>query len=445
MFSLCENEEKSLTFYINRLSFIDMMYMKYFLFGFLLLAGIQKSSSQIKILTDDDFFNQKHASLNTIELKIINNTILVPVQLKGGLRVYFILDTGVTNPIITDPMIVNLLGIEYERSYELTGYGTDRPILAHVGNNFEYSIGAYPESFTGQVIYLDQALHIDELLGEPVYGIIGYSFFNNFHVKLDFSREKMIIKKPNQTYKYGKKYKKIPLEIIGNKPFIQVETENNEATDSLKLLIDTGFTGAMNLYPQNEHILATEEPNIPNYLGIGLNGLVTSTMFKVDELNLNSQFQLPSVSTNLIDSTSLINTSIQNYSDGSLGIEVLRRFIVVFDYSNKMMFLRKKSSQFNDEFLYNASGIRIREDFDRSNNRMIKITHLREASNAKQIGLLEDDEIIEIDGRNVSGQKIESIYERLNNFDEPNRSILVNRNDSTRMYQFIINNEVPWN
>lgn len=419
--------------------------MKQVLLILFFLFTCQNLFCQIKIITEDDYFNKKRSSKNIVDLKIVNNTILVPLELKRGLRVYFILDTGAIHPIITDPLIVNLIDLKYERSIELTGYGIEEPILAHVASGFEYSIGGYDEKFTEKVLYLDESLNIYEKLGEPVYGILGYSFFKNYHVKIDFELERMYLTKPDKKHRYGRRYKCFPLEIIANRPFIRLQTENNNQKNSLKMLIDTGFSGAVNIYPHQNEILEEEQAIIPHYLGVGLNGLVTSTMFKLDELHFNDIFTLKSVTTNLMDSISLVNTNIQNYSDGSIGVETLRRFYVIFDYANGHLVLRKKHSTFNDKFHYNASGIRIQEVYPKDGNRMIILSNIREESNAAIVGLAKKDQIIEIDGKNVRNLEIETIYKRLNNFSEPNRTITVKRNNELKTFQFKINNEVPWN
>ena len=418
--------------------------MKRLFFILLFVFAVQNSFSQIKIIKTDEVFDYGRAN-NIIDIKIVNNTILIPVELKRNLRVYFILDSGVTYPIITDPMIVNLIDLEYERSFELTGYGREEPLLAHVADGFEYSIGSYPEMFLEKVVFLDKPLPIDESLGEPVYGILGYSFFKNFHIKIDFGREKMYIKDPEDEQRYNSKYKCFSMEVIANRPFIELETNNDNRSEKLKLLIDTGFTGAVNLYPHKEDLLGVNQPKISNYLGIGLNGIVTSTMFKLDELNFNELFKLKSVTTNLMDSISLKNTTIQNYSDGSIGVETLRRFIVVIDYQNNLLRLRRKNSSYGDKFRYNASGIRVQEFFDQKGKRKVILTHIRSESNAEQAGLLREDVLLKIDGKNVSQYALEDIYRRLNNFSEPERSILVLRNDKEQEFDFTINNEVPWN
>lgn len=397
---------------------------------------------QIEIIKQEDVFRKGRR--NSVQIKIVNNTILLPVQLQNNLKVYFILDTGVTNPIITDDLITALLPLTIERSFQLKGYGMDKPLRAFVADGFEYSVGHFKKKIAEKVIILEEPIALNEFLGEPVYGILGYSFLKNYNVKIDYQRELIYLREPEEEQSYPKRYQSYDVEWIGNRAYIQLPVKNQTYQDTLKLLIDTGFTGAMNLYPEQAPLLQPNQPYIDHYLGIGLNGLITSKLFKIDALLFDDGQALESVTANLLDRASLINTTIQDYSDGSIGNEILRRFLVVIDYENNRLLLKKRRS-FSDEFHYNASGIRIKEKTNDDGKKMYVISHLRLFSHAYFIGLLIDDEIVSIDGKRVNNKPIEELYERLNDFSEPFRELVVKRNEIELTFEFKINTSVPWN
>jgi len=61
------------------------------------------------------------------------------------------------------------------------------------------------------------------------------------------------------------------------------------------------------------------------------------------------------------DTVSLQSVKMVEGSNGSVGGEILKRFDVLFDYSNKTMYL-KKNSNFDAPFNYNMSGMEIQHD-----------------------------------------------------------------------------------
>ena len=58
------------------------------------------------------------------------------------------------------------------------------------------------------------------------------------------------------------------------------------------------------------------------------------------------------------DLTSIKNVKMVKDRSGSLGSEILKRFNLVFDYSNQQLFL-KKNSNYRTPFNYNRSGIEV--------------------------------------------------------------------------------------
>ena len=125
--------------------------------------------------------------------------------------------------------------------------------------------------------------------------------------------------------------------------------------------------------------------------------------------------------------TKIKNSNISDGRDGSIGSEILKRFVVVYDYSEKKIYF-KKNSNFNLPFGFNKSGIEIQHDglqwiqgteefknsaygsinFDINSDRItnfrykfdlkpvFKIVSVRKNSPASICGLLKDDIVISI-------------------------------------------------
>ena len=406
----------------------------------LICIGNEAKGQTIKVINSRSDFKDE-TKFNGIDVKIINNTILLPVTLSNGFQVYFILDTGVSTPIITDPIITPFLNLELIRSFEVTGYGADEPLLAHVAEDLEYTVG--PEHhFKEPVIVLDQAIDLQGIIGEPVYGLIGASIFKNNHVVIDFARSKIHLKSSENPPRYPKRYKKLELDVIAEKPFINTEVSTQAGTDSLLMLIDTGFTGSINLYPHKGELLDSAQQTIENYIGIGLNGVVQSTLFRSEHINLAStKVKEPLI--HLMDEESLVNTTISNYSDGSLGNEILRRFRIAIDYTNEAIWLKPRRSRLREDFHYNASGIRLVQVYDEEIDQdVIFIATIREGSTAEESGLLPLDKVVTIAGKKADKMSLKKAYQLLNDFGDPKRRITINREDEILSFTFTINTNI---
>ena len=82
--------------------------------------------------------------------------------------------------------------------------------------------------------------------------------------------------------------------------------------------------------------------------------------------------------------------------NGSLGIEVLRRFVVTFDYTRKQMLLRP-NGLYEETFEYNMAGI---EPY-RIADELLSIEFVLPGSPSEAAGLKSGDVIIAIDGRSA--------------------------------------------
>ncbi len=109
-----------------------------------------RSISQIQIIDPDEFSNRK----GEIDIEIINNLILVPIDLYYNLRLYFILDTGVSTTIITDPILLDLLNLESIREIKINGYGDDEPLDAYVSSGFNFKLNEFYKFKDQNVIIL---------------------------------------------------------------------------------------------------------------------------------------------------------------------------------------------------------------------------------------------------------------------------------------------------
>src|SRR5690606_26229712 len=112
-------------------------------------------------------------------------------------------------------------------------------------------------------VILEQDFNISSGIGVPINGILGYEFFKNHVVEIDYLRHKINLYKDIHSIqkKIDKKFEKVPITFEANKPYLTAEVLlNNDFHDTLKLLLDTGNSDAVWLF-QNKIPQATIPQN----------------------------------------------------------------------------------------------------------------------------------------------------------------------------------------
>ncbi|HJY11743.1 MAG TPA: PDZ domain-containing protein, partial [Flavobacterium sp.] len=150
----------------------------------------------------------------------------------------------------------------------------------------------------------------------------------------------------------------VPITIERAKPYIVANAIVDSATISAKLLIDIGNSDAFWIF-ENDKIKLPKK-NFPDFLGKGFSGDVEGHRAKIAKFSVDEfEFKNPIVA--FPDSSSIKNVRMVPGRIGSVGGEILKRFTVILDYQDKVMFL-KKNSKFSEPFTYNKSGITVQHN-----------------------------------------------------------------------------------
>lgn len=322
---------------------------RFFLIIFLLFVGNHLVISQGK-------FVMNYEDYSKIGFKLINNLIVIPVEV-NGVQLSFILDTGVSKPILFN--FVNLneeLKINQTERIYLRGLGEGDSVEALRSRNNILKVGDAVS--IGQDLYaiFDPSLNFAPKLGVPIHGIIGYDLLKDFVVEVNYSTKQIKLHNPD-TYvpKKCSKCRTFKLDFNNNKPYIDGKVLVSGNTVPVKLLIDSGGSDALWLFEDAEKGIKVPEKYFDDFLGRGLSGSVYGKRTKIDGV-MFGEFALRRVNTAFPDSTSISFARKFTERNGSIGGEVLRRFNVIFDYPNKQVVLRKNKN-YKDPFYYNQSGI----------------------------------------------------------------------------------------
>jgi len=304
------------------------------------------------------FNNAKRNSLS-IKFRQISNLIIVPVSINGSDTMNFILDSGIKDPIITELTLVEKLDLNYMKPIELRGLGNEVVTQAYESGDNTITLPGLTASHQKINVVIDENFQISQILGMPVHGLIGLNLFKNYIVKVNYQSEEIRLYKPDYfEYKPMKNDIVLPIHFMRNKPIVRSEIiQDSGVVVPVLLLVDTGASDALWLSPASSNQIKIPSNNIYSFLGVGLGGDLFGHKGRLMQLWLGGKpMDNPIVSypeSEYIDN--IINSELRN---GSIGGEILRRFIVTFDYFNKRLILRP-NSDFKDKFYYNMSGLEI--------------------------------------------------------------------------------------
>ncbi len=296
--------------------------------------------------------NRKSVS---IPFRLINNLIIVPVMVNGT-QLDFLLDTGVEENILfsLEEKELPLFNVE---KIELRGLGSEESVegLKSVGN----TITLKGMKSTNQVLYvvLDEQFDFSASLGVPVNGIIGYRFFRDHPVMIDYARKRLRVYNRSRADMGNvlRDFVAFDLTIEKSKPYVKVGIGIDSLPRISKLLIDTGNSDAIWLFPSRDKQIIVPDKRLRDFLGRGFSGEIYGDKARISLLQLREfSFKRPIAA--FPDTTSVRHVRMVDQRVGSIGGEILKRFTVCFDYQQQKLYLKRNGS-FSEPFTYNMSGI----------------------------------------------------------------------------------------
>ncbi|MDA6070005.1 PDZ domain-containing protein [Flavobacterium sp. AC] len=325
---------------------------KYFIVFFGLLTSFT-------LLAQGDFLIENRNKKVTIPFKLINNLVFIPIKV-NGIELNFLLDSGVEETILFSMEERQEVSFKNIEKIKLRGLGSEVEIEGLKSTNNILETHGLKSGNHLVYIILDQSFNLSSHIGIPVNGIIGYKFFKNNIVEVNYQKKRIVVYLNNEETRkrLDKKFKAIPITIERSKPYIYAKAIVDTVTIPAKLLIDIGNSDAFWIFENNK--IKLPKKNFPDFLGKGFSGDIEGHRAKIDNfLIADFNFKKPIVS--FPDSSSIKNVNMVPDRIGSVGGEVLKRFTVVLDYADKKLYL-KKNNKFSEPFTYNKSGITIQHN-----------------------------------------------------------------------------------
>ncbi|WP_338732938.1 aspartyl protease family protein [Mangrovimonas cancribranchiae] len=376
-----------------------------------------------------------------IHFKLSNNLIVVPVEV-NGVELSFLLDTGVNKSIIFNFLnLKDSLQIKESEKIFLRGLGEGVQVEALRSQGNVVRIGETVNLNQELFIVYDTNLSFAPRLGVPVHGIIGYDFFKNFIVEINYSRSFLRVYNPNLfSPKICRTCKVLDLTFYKNKPYLKAQVTISGKKIPVNLLIDSGGSDALWLFKEDRLGIVPSNIFFEDFLGYGLNGSVYGKRSKVDAFTI-AGFQFKNTNVSFPDSLSISNARQYKNRNGSLAGNILKRFNMFVDYSNGKLIL-KKNKYFNEEFRYNRAGLEleqngvmlvVEEQLNLRSGQLIKfgnqniatnpeyeiglkpafeVVELRKGSPAERAGVILGDVILEINGKSAGELSLQRIVKQ---------------------------------
>lgn len=371
----------------------------------------------------------------TIPIEVHNNLILIEVSINGSYPFKFILDTGVRTALLTEPVLTGFFSMQNTESIRVLGLGAGEIIYARRASGLVMQVGGVVGKDLKMIVLPEGAVSYSGMFGKPVVGIIGYDFFKNFVVELNYHRKYIRLHDPAR-YRPRKRDQAIPIQIINRKPYIKARVADNSGNEVVtNWLIDTGASQALSIYHSD---LEKPDATLEAFIGRGLSGDMFGRIGRVHRFELG-EYAFEDVIAGYPDTASIRWVIKGDTTYANLGAEILSRFNVTLDYTNYKLYLRKNGS-FNKPFLYNTSGIEAVALGPKFN--IYEIVYVRPGSPAQKADLRVGDELLVVNGMDVSQLDIGSVHAVLNR--EPGKRIRVQvRREGKKIKKiFIVEGEI---
>lgn len=363
---------------------------------------------------------------SAVNFTLVRNLIIIPLYINNKGPYNFILDTGVGPLVITDTTIIKELNLKDLRPIKISGLGKGMEIDAFLTNQISAKVGKANINHIPTAILKSDILGLSNYMGTRIYGLLGYYFFNSFTVEINYSSKRVLFNLPGTKKKI--KGDIVPLQIINNKPYINVELDIKElGTINAKVVVDNGASHAISLETLNEKPFPVPPNSIPANLGIGLSGPISGSVGRVSKMRIGN-FELNDViSSYPIYDDAAAKTLILS-RNGNLGAEILSRFNVTFDYTNEIMYL-KQNQYFNRPFEHDMSGMEVY--VEEIPNKRFFISRIEPNSPAELAGIREGDEIVSLNFADTKALNLNEITKTLRSGDGRSVFLFINRNGET--------------
>jgi Aspartyl protease len=289
------------------------------------------------LLTSTSFCQSSDGKINLgvnrgLRFELLDNRIFIGVSIKNKLY-HFVLDCGAVNVINIDA--ARELGLPITNLRQQSGAGSQ---TAQIGNTVIDTVCFGSITMTNQNFTTVSLNEIrDSLKLKYMDGLIGYEFFRQFVVEVNYPGRKIRIFKPGEM-KPGKKFTPIPFTLYRNQiPKIQASVDDVTGD----FIFDTGDRSTLTVFSDFADSIGLKKKYLLSdtvITGYGIGGAVYAQTFKLKQFSF-AGFTFKD--TNARIPTAVTGGFARRDISGSIGNGLLKNYTVIFNYPDKKIFISK--------------------------------------------------------------------------------------------------------
>ena len=330
------------------------------------------------------------------------NLIIVAARINGKGPYHFLLDTGVSISLLTNPALADTLHLERGEEFRVVGSGgEDTPLRAYRTNEVRVELPGVVAPRMRWLLLSEDALNLSSFAGTRIDGILGAELFHSLVVAIWPTRGQLICYDPSR-YRAPRRWASLPLHLDQGKAYVEATVTQQPLAAAgdpaaplpLRLVLDTGAGHALSLETTADPRLHLPTAHLRATLGYGLSGAIRGHLGRVASVQLG-RYQLPQVLTSFPDSGQVHQRLRPQDAprQGNLGYELLKRFNTVIDYPHQRLLL-VRNTQNQLPFEHDMSGLSLVAAGP--SYRYYVVTSVEAGSPAAEAGIVPDEELLAI-------------------------------------------------
>jgi hypothetical protein len=367
------------------------------------MASLRWHNANAEVAWEDD----SHSS--SLAFTLLNNHILVPVRVNGGDPMLFVLDSGAAASVITQTHATNALHLPLNNPIQISGTGDGPAPTAYIVHDQHITLGSLSVEGLSMIYAPADAMPFQNEEETYFDGVLGADFFNCCLVEIDHDKQELHFHRPagaKLTQYNDQGWQRLTMEVENNTPYLSTSMLSQVGEAQIKVMLDTGSTGTLSLKLGINPKIQLPEKTYQSR-SIGIKGYANQLNGLLDTLHLG-HYKI----TDFNASFKPINNEPEDDSDGILGNQIMKRFNMVFDFSNETLWLRP-SKLYTNPVPKNRSGLLLLPHTQGAVVRDIFPMN----SSAHSIGIKENSIITHIHGQAVTAKNFDQLIDLLQSPD----------------------------
>ncbi|WP_339900560.1 aspartyl protease family protein [Paraglaciecola polaris] len=273
---------------------------------------------------------------SSIPFSMINGHILVKVNVNDSAPLTFVLDSGAEATVITQTAATMLLNLPKNKPITISGAGDKGDPIAYVVNDIRIDVGDFYIKNMPIIYAPTEAMPFASVAETYFDGVLGADFFNCCLVEINHDHNTLLILKPSayNAKKYATTdWQKLAIEVQDNTPYLTTEIHDGSAKKTVKVMLDTGATGALSLFAGNNDFAIPAKTYLASTVGIS--GTTSNYVGILPTLYFGDHrfTQLPTY-------FRTVGSNSQRNSHGVLGNQVMQKFNLVFNFQDQKIWIQ---------------------------------------------------------------------------------------------------------